>query len=608
MSELKLRKSHLLIILLFFAFHLVWMFRAYKDVIWMDQVSWMAGNVDHLYNHSLSLLDFYYLTPYNQSFSMVWSMVNSKLFNYNTFITDIISAIILLLMAIYFIKAHLHFFLKQTQLYFVIFGSLIVFGLHKWETSLNAMGMGFYLAFFAVLVCLNMAHRYYLNQLTSPFLKKYFIPVYTSLGLFTILEYGPYFVPFQISLIGLLLLNYKIFRDKIIMKKWKTLLLLNISLIAIAFGINYFLNSYAANHSYSGYAKVTISQSLKTSLEAFIKDPIFVIKFFFIANTGNLLDNESYLHVSSLKNFIPFLGCLVVLLYGYCIYLFLKRRRLEYLYSINLILFVLIFYFLVTLSRLYFNDLYYGSASRYTAATFSGMLGVGTIFLLLFQDEKVASQGRKIFLASPIILICLCYLAANRNQWRIAPYRKSNFVYLIQNLKADRNLETMQGGGPGIVHLARGVMIKHQLSVFRGRYNLNNFTINSDLNDGTAEGFYDQENSSAGKWRWTNGQADIFLPNLYTDKDSIRVRLFCYSPNPDTPRIILNDNLAAVSCSKFNGGFEYRFRVYGPSVFYRARILNQSFVPHLLDSTNSDVRALGLVFNSIRFEELVSRR
>jgi hypothetical protein len=469
------------------------------------------------------------------------------------------------------------------------------------------MGMGFYLAFFAVLVCLNIAHRYYLDQLTSPFLKKYFIPVYTSLGLFTILEYGPYFVPFQISLVGLLLLNYKIFHDKIVIKKWRTLLLLNFFLITIAFGINYFLNSYAANHSYTGYGKVTISQSLKTSLETFLRDPIFVIKFFFIANTGNLIDNESYLHASSLTSIMPFVGFLVVLLYGYCIYLFIKRRRLEYLYSVNLILFVLIFYFLVTLSRLYFNDLYYGSASRYTAATFSGMLAVGTIFLLLFQDEKLASPRRKILLASPIILICLCYLATNRNQWRIAPYRKNNFGYLIQNLKADKNLETMQGGGSGIVHLARNVMIKHQLSVFRARYNLNNFAIDSDLKNATGVGFYDQESSSSGKWRWTNGEADIFLPNLYTDKDSIRVKLFCYSPNPDTPRIILNDNLAALSCSKFNGGFEYSFRVYGPSVFYRARILNQSFVPHLSDSTKSDVRTLGLVFNSIRFEELIGK-
>jgi len=603
MSNSKINKSILAIVFLFFAFHLVWFFRAYKDVIWMDQVSWMAGNVHHLYNHSLSLLDFYYLTPYNQSFSMVWSMVNSKLFHYNTFITDIISAILLLLMAIYFIKAHLHLFQKQTQLYFVVLACFIVFGLHKWETSLNAMGMGFYAAFFAVLVSLNLAHRYYLDQLMSPFLKKYFIPVYTSLGLFTILEYGPYFVPFQLSLLGLLLLNYKLFHDRIVMKKWKLLLILNIFLIGIAFAINYSLNSYAANHSYEGYSKVTISNSLKTSLGTFAKNPMFVTKFFFIANTGNLIDSELYVHASPLKSVMPFVGFLVVLAYGYCIYIFIKRRKLEYLYCVNLILFVLIFYFLVTLSRLYFNDLYYGSASRYTAATFSGMLAVGTIFLLLLQDEKLASGRRKIFLAFPLILICLCYLASNRNQWRIAPYRKKSFEELIQNMKANKNLETMQGGGPALVQLARNVMIKHQLNMFRPQNHLNNFRLTSDFKNTMATGFYNEESSSSGKWRWTNGHADIFLPNLYSDKDSIKVKLFCYLPNPDTPKIILNDNLSPSSYSKFNGGFEYSFKVYGPSVIYKARILNQSFVPHVSDSANSDVRTLGLVFNSIRFED-----
>ena len=151
--------------------------------------------------------------------------------------------------------------------------------------------------------------------------------------------------------------------------------------------------------------------------------------------------------------------------------------------------------------------------------------------------------------------------------------------------------------------LARNVMIKHQLNVFRPQNSLNNFTINSDLKHASASGFYDQEGPSSGKWRWTNGEADIFLPNLYTDKDSIKVKLFCYVANPDTPKIILNDNLSPLRCSKLNGGFEYSFKVCGPSVFYRARILNQSFVPHFLNKNNSDLRTLGLVFNSISFKE-----
>jgi hypothetical protein len=231
------------------------------------------------------------------------------------------------------------------------------------------------------------------------------------------------------------------------------------------------------------------------------------------------------------------------------------------------------------------------------------MLALGTIFLLLFQSESAASTRRKIFFASPIILICLCYLGTNRNQWRIAPYRKSAGAGLTQNLKANKNLETWQGGDSATTQLARNVMIKHQLNVFGPQNSLNNFTISSDLKNATAEGFYNQESSASGKWRWTNGEADIFLPNLYTDKDSIKVKLLCYLPNPDTPKVILNDNLSPSRCSKSNGGFEYSFKVCGPSVFYRARILSQSFVPHLLNKDNSDARTLGLVFNSISFKE-----
>ena len=161
----------------------------------------------------------------------------------------------------------------------------------------------------------------------------------------------------------------------------------------------------------------------------------------------------------------------------------------------------------------------------------------------------------------------------------------------------------MQGGDSALIQRARNVMIKHQLCVFRPQNNLNNFTINSDFKNTMTAGFYGQESSSAGKWRWTNGESDIFLPNLYTDKDSIKVKLFCYLPNPDTPKIILNDNLSPSNYSKFSGGFEYSFKVSGPSVIYRARLLNKSFVPHLLNKENNDVRSLGLAFTSIRFEE-----
>jgi hypothetical protein len=174
---------------------------------------------------------------------------------------------------------------------------------------------------------------------------------------------------------------------------------------------------------------------------------------------------------------------------------------------------------------------------------------------------------------------------------------------MIQNLKSDRNLQLLQGSDSEITQLARSVMIKYKLNAFRAKNSLNNFAINSELKNATAEGFYNLESSASGQWRWTNGEADIFLPNLYTGKDSINVKLFCRMPHPDTPRITLNDNLSPLSCFKIDRGFEYRFKVSGPSVFYRVRILNQSFVPHLLNKDSSDTRPLGLVFNSIRFEE-----
>jgi hypothetical protein len=603
MYNFKLSKPGLAIIFLAFVCYLVWLFRAYTDVVWMDQIQWLAGNLNHMYGDNFTFQDLYYLTPYNQSFSIVWAFINCKLFHYNTFIDNILSGVLLMLMASYYIKANLDLFARRLHLVFIFISCFIVFGLHKWEASLNGMGLGFYLVFFIILVLLNLAHKFYLNQISSSFLKNYFLPIYFLLSLVPILEYGPYFIPFQLSLIGLLLLNFKLFRSKVDVKKWRQLLLINFVLIVTSILITWSLNTYAASHPYEPFGKATVSSNLITSLHKLAEDPIFVIKFFLIANSGNLIDADSTQTYPFLKTILPFAGLLLLTLYGYCIYLFIKKRKLEYLYPINLILFVVIFYALVTISRLHFNDLYYGLSSRYTAVTFSGILALATIFLSLCSNQE--SIRKKALYFSPVALILISYLSTAKRQWQIAPYRKMAYNDMVVFLKTNRNLMSLQGNTEELTTIARNMLIKYQLNVFKPGKRLKDFSVNSEFekNGLTAIGFYDQD-AGGDKWRWTNGTGEIVLPNLYTSANSIRVKLYCTAPQKDTPMVFLNDNIYPVSYHKFDKGFEYNFPIDKQHVIFRTTIVNKPFVPKQVDSTQStDERKLGLIFNSLSFQE-----
>src|SRR5438270_404362 len=80
-----------------------------------------------------------------------------------------------------------------------------------------------------------------------------------------------------------------------------------------------------------------------------------------------------------------------------------------------------------------------------------------------------------------LFLIVLCNLIVNQNQLRIAPYRKEYYLKMIENLKADNNLETLMGYNNEIVEKARQMMIRNHLNVFKPKHKLENYTIDSEL-------------------------------------------------------------------------------------------------------------------------------
>ena len=592
-----------LIIFLFFSFYLVWLYRAYADVAWMDQIQFLAGNIKHYYEGSLTVQDFYYRPPFLLFFSNLFLFINCELFGYNTCYENILSGIFLLLMALYFVRANIKYFEGNAKIYFAALVGFIVFGLQKWELSLWSGGYSHFMVVFIVYICIDIIHKYYLHKNNSRLINKYFIPVYLVLAIVAILECTAYFLPFQLGVLLLLLINYKVFREYIDVKRWRSVLLLSIGLLAFALFVNQYAEVYSAKNSYDGYPKVNISENVSRSFDKVFTDPIFVIKFYLLANTGNLIDNESYASSTSAKSLMPFIGLLVLAAYAFVLYVFIRKKKMEYLFPIGLIIYAVTFYALVLVGRMKFNDVFFGTSSRYSSATFAGILGMVTIFMLLVQERKSQSLARRAVYLVPVTFVILCYIITNLNQWKIAPYRKENYKQMAINIKENKDLEVLQAYNVESVQIARDVMIRNQLNIFKPETKLTKYQVNSDFENVTAKGFYDKENSSKGSYRWTTGRSELYLPNLYTKKDSIKVKLAYYTPYPDTPVVILNDNMKPSGFKTVDGGLEYTFPICKERVIFRASIENKSFVPNKLDSSNSDTRTLGLIFNSLSISE-----
>ncbi len=605
-STMTRSKTRILIpVLLVFIIYIVWLVRAYADVAYMDQIQIIAGNMKNMCNHDASLLDFYYRPPFLLMVSTVLVFINCKLFAYNTYLETITSGLILLWIAVYFVRAMGKFFTtRKYRFYLSVMTALIVFGWSKWEMSLWGGGFSHFMVVLFGFVCLHGALRYMLrSDGDDPKTQRLFLPSFLLLSVLAILETTSYFLPFLLSLVLMLLLSRRIFTGRINFIRWKTIFIATLCLLVFAIGVNYAAEVYSAHHPYDAYGKVNLSQSMLVSLKKAIHQPLFVIKFFLISNAGNLLNKDFYPASSPAKDLMPFLGLIVLVCYGYAVLLFVKKRRIEGMFPIALIFYTIIFCLTVLAGRMYFDDVYYGASSRYAAATFSGMLGLATFFLILLKDEEASRGWKRLFYKVPVVMIAIGTLVFDRTQWIMAPYYKENFLKMEANLKADQHLETLAGYNNEITEKARQVMISNKLNVFKPRKKLKDYRLLTVDMPADAPGFYPADKDEFGAFRWTDGKGIILLPNLYTVGDTVTLKIACYSPQADTPAVLLNDKLRPFRAAPIDGGFEYAFAFTEQKVLYNLVIENRSVVPHEVNQHSTDTRKLGLIFRSASLSE-----
>lgn len=592
-------KLFLLPIVCFLTAYLLWLFRAYYDVAYMDQLQFLSGNMKHLLEHDATLNDYYYRAPFLIFISNILTYLNCKFFSYNTFLECILSGLILAGIAYYYCKAHIGFFDKRAKLFFAFFVGLIVFCFTKWELSLWSGGYSHYLVVLFGFISVGITHKYYFKEQHTPFINKYYISLYILLTVLGTIETTPYILPFQASILVQLLINLRVFREKIDLKKWKTALYLTIGLLVFSILINYLFELYAIKNPYDGYGKVNMGSTMGDSIKKIFTRPIHFIKFYLIANSGSLIAKDDYPATSYMMDLLPFLGLLLLISYGYSIYLFVKRKKFEGIFAINMIIGTLIFYGTVTLGRIHFDDVFYGAASRYSGFSFTGTLGVCTFFLLLLNQHKTIKISQKVLYALPVLFIFFFNFITYRDEWRMAPYHQAAFHQMSDLMKLNENLDALMGNNTVIATRARTVMIRNQLNIFKPETKIDNNNLKCDEVRG--KGLYDLENDQHGPFRWTNGNGVIILPNYYNVQDTIKVRLKYYAPRPDSPKVVLNDKITPYLTNKVGDDYEYYFAFDEQKVLFKATIKNQPFKPQELDSASTDTLTRGLVFRSLTF-------
>jgi len=586
-------------ILIGFILLVIFLKKSFYDVPWMDQVNVFANKIPDFYNGHIQPKSIVYEQQYQLFPSVIFAnYLNARLFNLNNKVfIGLLMLVVLTTALLFYRKFNYLFDAKYKWLYAGIL-VLFIFNPIRWEALLPSDFGVFLVGYASVNIALiYYAHKYYFAQNGNKKQAAFFLAVFIIFSIINSIDNGGFFLPYLSASLLFSIINFFTFKDEIIKKRWWRITSLTVFFIFFAIFIdNYLHNKIFEPGGASGYSSGFLS--------LLIHSPWYVIKFFLISNTGNFFTSELYDHNEFLKAIVPYLGLVALLLYSICIYHYIKTRQKQLLFFILLILVTITYYFFILVARsvLSNGNVYYGASSRYGGTTLFGMVGVCSALLLLFSKNTFSKKLLKYVSLTGMFMLVLFAARSFEIQYEIARYRKASFWNMGLAYKRDSNLEILQAHSVEKAQAARSFMLLHNFGVFKPGKKLTTYGIDCNFRDIDYDGFYGIEQLDKGGWRWTNGESDMILPNLYAMTDSIYLTVNCYMPKGDTAKVIVNDDLRPVSISKTDMGFKYTFALLKPTVLFRMRFLSSSIIPHEKDSTSTDQRRLGFMFNNLKLE------
>jgi hypothetical protein len=565
----------------------------------MDQVNLFANKMPDLYYGDVHTQTVIYEHKYQLFPTIILAnYLNAKLFGLNNklFVGSLI--LVVLITTLLFYKKYHHLFNGWHKLLYATILALFIFNPIRWEAIL-ASDFGFFLILYSLvnIALFYYAHQYYFKQTVSRKQTILFFSTFIIGCLINSFDNGGYFLPYACASVVLSVLNFFTFKNEISKKRWWQTFTATVFFILFAVIINNYVHNKVYGEDSEGFSA--------GFLKLLIHSPGYVLKFFLISNTGNFLTIEYYENSAFLKSSVPYFGAVALLLYGICIYQYIKTKQREHLFFILLILVTLSYYFFILVARCAINygNVFFGASSRYGATTVFGMVGVCSSLSLLIFKNSIRNKLVKYSSLFGILILIVLGAISFKTQYKVAPYRKISLWNMGLAFKKNANLGILQAHSLEKAAAARSFMITNNLGVFKHGKKLTSFEVNSsNLTGFDFEGFYPEEKENNNSWRWTNGEGDIILPNLYAVSDSFNLTLKCYVPNPDTPRIVINDNIKPAVINKTDNGFKYTFGNPRPTVLFRLRLLSNSIVPSEKDSASTDSRRLGIVFNGLNIE------
>lgn len=573
---------------LFASLYFTWILMTYRNIVHMDILFIISTKVKHLFEHNLHVDDFFYQPLFPAFLSLGFTFINAKLFHLNTVVESITGAFFLALTGFYYLKNIDCFLLKKNQrIVFSLLIGFIVFGLHKWEASFTSCFS--FAVFFNLYLCF-LNYFFYFKYIDDDLYegKWYHLVLIIFSNLLLIFETAAYFYGYILS-ITIALFLIKLFKIiKVNKKRWFIIVVLNSSLLIFTFVLAGYLSSFKSLQRPA--SQISISQFFS----AFLDRPWWFVKFYLIANSGAFWGEAN----GAINSRVLF-GIFVLTTYGYCIYSVIKKRDKRLLVPMALIFYNIISCVFITMGRYIFNDIAYGSSSRYTAFNLSGVLGIVTIlfFYLLEERKKIV----KLMLGGAMGIVIISYLDVDIKQLYISPYRTCNFQDMKAALLTGKNLQILQNDPITSLNAIK-VLSKYKLNVYDKNISFDNSKIiqleaGLPAFDGLDKsGFYEKSNGIS----WTNGDATIVFNNMITSSDSLVFDLNTYMPSickSVHPKLSLKDDngeiYQAASIKRTGDLFTFKFYFNKPTYINSINILSETI------DASPDKRTLSFPFISM---------
>jgi len=561
----------------------------------MDILHIIGTKVKNLFEHKLGAKDFVYQPLFPAFTSICFTFINAKFFHLNTVLETTIGSIFLIILG-YKYQWEMSFFLssKSRKIWFGFLIAFIIFGLHKWEAFFTPFFS--FAVFFDLTICM-FSYFFIVKYSSEEFRGKSFAVVwFVFFNLLIILEAPAYFFSYILSILLLLFLIRSLQIIEINRRRFHIILYSTIGLLIMALALVGYLSIRPELKSYA------VQVSIKDFFRTLIEKPVWVIKFYLIANSGPFWGEAfNRLTLRSLAGFF------ILSAYAFAIWHVIKTRDKRLLIPMSLIFYSIISYAFIAVSRYYFNSVEYGSSSRYTAFNLSGVLGLATIiFFYLFE---VRSRINYCIAWLMMAFILVGYVFVDFRQLKISKYRTSSFRDIRETLLSKKNLQTLQADKESALS-AIAVLKRYKLNVYydankRGpNFNLaqhGSFVISpasKGFNKLNVIGLHEYERDN--KFSWTNGSVSIGFYNFIETPDNLTAQLDTYMPDvcrgiiPEVFAVDENDSQYHLTLEKREGdSFFYSVKFEHTTAIQRLNILSDTI------DAPSDLRTLSFPFKRL---------